>query len=89
MYIYSDTASYTNVGGTKAPLLRVCNSGGGFGGTISKSFVHPLYVPLSHNDIETIEVNINNELGLPMPFQFGKSVVTLDFRRKHSFSATT
>jgi hypothetical protein len=82
MYIYSDIASYSAVGDTRTPLLRVCNTSGLHGETTRVSFNQPHYMPVARHDIETIEININNELGMPMPFLFGKSVVTLHFRPK-------
>jgi hypothetical protein len=81
LYVYCDVASYTPVGESKVPLLRVCNSSGDYGEIIRQTYTHPHYVAVSRRDIETIEVNINNELGKPMPFEFGKTVVTLHFRR--------
>jgi len=83
LYIYSDIASYSLVGDTKAPLLRVCDTDGEYGQMVQKIFTHPQYVPLARNDFDTIEVNISNELGKPVPFEFGKSVVTLHFRRRN------
>jgi hypothetical protein len=83
MYIYSDIASYSLVGDTKVPLLRVIDSQGAYGQMVSTTFTHPHYVPLARSDLETIEINISNELGKPVPFEFGKSVVTLHFRRKN------
>jgi hypothetical protein len=84
IYVYCDIASFTAVGDAKAPLLRVCNSTGKYGEMIRTIFTHPHYVPVARREIETIEININNELGKPMPFVFGKSVVTLHFKRRHS-----
>jgi hypothetical protein len=84
IYVYCDIASFTAVGHAKAPLLRVCNISGKYGDTVRTIFTHPHYVPVARREIETIEININNELGKPMPFEFGKSVVTLHFRRRHS-----
>lgn len=86
MYIYSDIVSYSFVGDTKTPLLRVCNTSGGKGDETCVSFTNPQYVPVAHRDFETIEININNELGNPMPFITGKSVVTLHFRRKNTLT---
>jgi hypothetical protein len=83
LYLYSDIVSYSLVGDTKAPLIRACFTEGEFGEMIQTTFTHPHYVPLSRTNFETIEININNELGKPMPFEFGKSVVTLHFRRKN------
>jgi hypothetical protein len=84
MYVYCDIASFTPVGHVKAPLLRVCSVSGKYGDTVRTIFTHPHYVPVARREIETVEININNELGKPMPFVFGKSVVTLHFKRRHS-----
>lgn len=83
MYVYCDIAAYTIVGDTKAPLLRVCNVSGKHGDIVRITYDHPHYIPLARRDFDTIEININTELGRPVPFEFGKSVVTLHFRRKH------
>ena len=83
IYVYCDIASHTLVGNAKMPLLRVCSISGKYGEMIRTIFTHPHYVPVARREIETIEININNELGKPMPFVFGKSVVTLHFKRKH------
>lgn len=84
MYVYCDIASFTPVGHAKAPLLRVCSINGKYGDMVRTIFTHPHYVPVARREIETIDININNELGKPTPFVFGKSVVTLHFRRRHS-----
>ena len=83
MYVYCDIATYTAVGDTKAPLLRVCNVSGQHREIVRITYSHPYYIPLARRDFDTIEININDGLGQPMPFEFGKSVVTLHFRRKH------
>jgi hypothetical protein len=83
IYIYSDIVSHTLVGDSKVPLLRVCVTEGKYGEMVSATFTDPHYVPLARNDMDTIEVNINSELGKLVPFEFGKSVVTLHFRRKN------
>lgn len=84
LYLYCDIASFTAVGHAKAPLLRVCNSTGKYGDVIRTIFTHPHYVPVARREVESIQININTELGKPTPFTFGKSVVTLHFRRRHS-----
>jgi hypothetical protein len=83
LYVYSDIVSYSVVGDTKVPLLRVCDTEGEYGRMVKAIFTHPYYVPIDRNDFDTIEININTELGTPVPFEFGKSVVTLHFRRKN------
>lgn len=82
MYVYCDVASHSIVGDTKAPLLRVCNVTGKHKDIVRHTYFQPHYVPVGRDDFDTIEIAIYNELGKPMPFQYGKSVVTLHFRRK-------
>jgi len=41
------------------------------------TFTNPQYIPVARRDFQTIEININNELGQPVPFKFGMSVITL------------
>ena len=80
MYVYCDVASYTVVGDTKTPLLRVCNVTGKHGEIVRHTYIQPHYVPVGRREFDSIEIAINNELGRPMPFEYGKSVVTLHFR---------
>jgi hypothetical protein len=80
VYIYCDVASHVIVGDTKTPLLRVCNVTGRHGQVVRHTYERPHYVPVSRREFDSIEIAINNELGEPMPFQFGKSMVTLHFR---------
>ena len=82
MYVYCDVASHAIIGDTKTPLLRVCNVVGKHGDVVRHSYDQPHYVPVERREFDTIEVAINNELGEPMPFEYGKSVVTLHFRRR-------
>ena len=89
MYIYCDLIAHRHTGDTLAPLLRVCNVSGKHGGIIRTIYTHPHYVPLARKELDTIEIFISNELGTPMPFQFGKSVVTLHFSRRHSLLAAS
>jgi hypothetical protein len=89
MYVYCDIASYSAVGDTKAPLLRVCDVGGKHGEMVRTIYTHPHYVPVARREFDSIEININTEQGTPMPFTFGKAVVTLHFRRRHSLLAAS
>jgi hypothetical protein len=71
MYVYCDIVSSVSIGNTKSQLLRVCNVNGSYGEIVRVTFDRPILV------------DIRNELGQPMPFEFEKSVVTLHFRRRH------
>jgi hypothetical protein len=85
MYVYSDIASYSIVGDVKSPLLRVVNVDSAPGATAAVTFSRPHYLPVSRKIFDTIQVHINTELGLPWPFDYGKSLITLHFRRKNRF----
>jgi hypothetical protein len=85
LYVYCDVAMHTIVGDTKTPLLRACNVAGKHGEFVRHTYVQPHYVPVGRREFDSIELAINNELGKPMPFEYGKSVVTLHFRRKRTF----
>lgn len=81
VYVYCDVASHVIVGDAKTPLLRVCNVAGRHGEIVRNIYERPHYVPIGRREFDTIEININNERGEPVPFEFGKSMVTLHFRR--------
>ena len=85
-YIYSDIATYSAVGDIQAPLLRVCNVTGAHGETNLITFHTPQYIPVSRRDIETIEVDIRDELGDNFSFEYGKTLCTLHFRRINSLA---
>lgn len=89
MYVYCDVAAHTVVGDTKTPLLRVCNVAGKHGNMVRYTYIQPHYVPVGRREFDTIEIAINNELGKSMPFEYGKSVVTLHFRRRHGLLTTS
>ena len=81
-YIHCDVAVHAIVGDVKTPLLRVCNiPTGRHGSVVRNTYKRPHYVPVGRREFDTIEIGINNELGKPMSFEFGKSIVTLHFRR--------
>jgi hypothetical protein len=83
MYIYCDIAAHTVVGDTKTPLLRVCNVIGNHGEFVRHTYDRPHYVPVGRREFDSIEIAINNKLGRPMAFEYGKSVVILHFRRRY------
>jgi hypothetical protein len=84
MYVYCDIAAYSAIGNTKSPLLRVCDVSGKHGNMNRVTFTRPFYVPIARREFDTVVINIRDELGRLMPFEFGKSVATLHFRRSHS-----
>jgi hypothetical protein len=84
IYVYCDAAGYNFVGKTRTPLLRVCNVSGKAGEMVRVTFNPPFYVPVARREFDTIAVDIRDELGQLVPFESGKSLVTLHFRRVHN-----
>jgi len=81
MFVYCDVASHTIVGDTTAPLLRVINLNMESGEMKRLSFPDIHYIPVQKRHFETIEISINTARGRIMPFETGRSVLTLHFRR--------
>ena len=48
----------------------------------SKIFDSPHYIPVSKNNIDTIEIDIRNHFGEPILLKTGEVVVQLHFQRK-------
>jgi hypothetical protein len=83
MYVYTDIIEYGIVGDVIAPLLRVVIPRGERDEAVSTTFSKPYYLPVSQCDINAIEISINNELGMSMPFTSGKSASVLHFRKRN------
>ena len=81
LYVYCDIIQPQYVGDTLVPLLRIIPVEGEDGQRISKSFVRPQYLPVSRKQFESIEVNIKRDTGEPVPFEFGRVLLTLHFRQ--------
>jgi hypothetical protein len=90
MYIYCDIVTPYLVGDVQTPLLRAIGVKGERDETITVTFEKPYYLPVARRDFDQIEININTELGAPVPFSGGKSLAVLHFRpRNESFLPDT
>ena len=81
LYVYCDIIQPQYVGDALVPLLRIIPVEGKDEQRISKSFVRPQYVPVIRMQFESIEVNIKRDTGEPVPFQFGRVLLTIHFRQ--------
>ena len=68
------------VGDSLAPLLRSLPVGGSHGATVYDRFTNIHYVPL----FKLIEMNIKDDTGRFVPFEYGKVTMTLHFRRRRA-----
>lgn len=84
MYVYSDICSSYITGDVLASLLRIVpvnceNYQYGLSRTIA--FTSLNYIPLRTNTFRTIEIDIRDGLGGPIPFDYGPLNLTLHFKR--------
>ena len=81
MYVYCNVLEHVSVGDTKAPLLRIVRVTEKGGQTVNTIYEKPLYVPLQLKTFDSLEIDIRSDTGNPIPFEYGKVIVTLHFRR--------
>lgn len=86
LFVYSNLCEPSIVGDTHAPLLRIVNIEArkfDFGTTIVKHFGPVHYVPVLVNRFQTIDIDIRDQFGKPIPFEFGTLTAALHFKRAH------
>lgn len=84
-FIYTDICEPYITGDVHAPLLRVVSFDASnnytYGAVKIRSFSPPRYVPLLRTNFQTIDIDIRDEFGQPIPFEGGTLTVTLQFKR--------
>ena len=82
-FIYCNICSETVVGNSLVRLLRTVHVPRvKYGETINHVIDNPLYIDVSRNILDTIEVEIRDAYGNLIPFQSTKILMTLNFRHK-------
>lgn len=82
IYVYCDIIKNQNVGDVSVPLLRNVPVTSKYGDVCCVKYDKPHYMPLSRSNIQTIEINLKDDIGEFISFEAGKVIVTLVFRRK-------
>jgi len=85
VFVYCDVVRPRPVGDAMVPLLRtvpLVNKAGE--DMVYRIYEKPHYVPLSRFQFDTMEILLTTDSGKKVPFQKGKSVVTLHFRQQRS-----
>ena len=88
LYVYCSVVEPQMVGDTASPLLRVVPiKHEQIGRIVTHTYDKIFYYPVATKHFSSVEVDIREDTGQPVPFQRGKLVVTLHFRkiRKHVF----
>jgi hypothetical protein len=81
IYVYCDILAHVPVGDTKAPLLRVVHLEGENGDNEHIMYENVIYVPIQQKSFDSIEIDMRGDTGKLIPFEYGKSFVTLHFRQ--------
>ncbi|XP_070155843.1 uncharacterized protein [Polyergus mexicanus] len=85
LFVYCDICEPYITGDVQSPLLRIVALDVGndyaFASTQIKHFSHTQYIALRQTSFRTIEIDIRDQLGQSIPFEFGTLTVTLHFRR--------
>ena len=90
LLVYSDIIDPVYVGNTRAQILRVVErpSESKFGEQVVVKYNVPYYLPLVTNDFSTIRVNIKDDSGRDVPFEFGRVILTLHFVKWSNITLT-
>ena len=85
MFVYCSIIKESYVAEKIVPLLRCFETplDANYGGQIALNFDNPQYIPVRSKEIDNIEIKIKNEDGDPFPFEHGRVLVVLHFRRKY------
>lgn len=81
LFIHCNIVSAQLVGDLHVPLLRTIAVQGCTGEVVAKSFSNIHYMRIERSDFQEIEVHITDETGKTVPFQQGRVIVKLHFKR--------
>ena len=85
IFVYCNIIEHQIVANAFVPLLRAVPISTTADKYVTANFLHNIYVPLNTNRISTIEIKLCDETGRQIPFEFGKTLVTLHFRKTRKF----
>ena len=86
IYVYCNIVQPQIVGNTSVPLLRTIPVSEKSGDVITKTFTNIQYVPVQTRSFEDIEILLRTDTIDPVPFERGKVIATLYFRKQSYFS---
>ena len=82
LYIYCDVVEPQIVGDSIVNLLRTVHISGKHEDIVERLYHTPHYVPVNKKEIDRVSIEIKDDRDQLVPFDFGKVVVKLHFRKK-------
>ena len=82
LMVHCDIVAPQLVGNTYANLLRIVPVSGRFNENINTIYNDEQYVSVMQKNLDSIEININDDSGKIVNFQFGRTFLTLHFRKR-------
>jgi hypothetical protein len=86
LFTYCNIVEAQMVGNVNAKRIKTIPVEGTHGDIITETFTNIQYVPVETKSFEDVEILLRTDTGDPVPFERGKVVVTLHFR-KHTYFA--
>lgn len=81
IFIYCDVCEETMVGEGKSQLLRVVNfNRQNYNDSVNIIYNDPNYIPVTKTFINNIEIKLCDDMGNFIPFEEGKTILTLHFK---------
>ena len=85
LYVYTNIIDPVYIGDVKAPLLLTCpfkRDNEGVNKTMQQEFLNPCYAPLNRSKLQQIDLAVYDDAGALIPFLYGKTKLSLHFRRR-------
>lgn len=82
LYIYCDLVESQILGNTLVQLLRIVPTEGNYGDIINTTFHSPHYISVLKKHFNSVQISIKDDQNQLVPFDFGKSILKLHFRKK-------
>ena len=83
LFVYSNIVKQSIVGNLFTPILRLVEvpTQSRFGDQVVIPYASPHYKPVSVNKFDIIEIEIKDDTNTKIPFEFGRVIVKLHFRK--------
>ena len=84
LFVYCDIVRPSYVGDSFTQLLRFVEipQGYSYGDQIVLTYPDTHYLPVMTKEFETIEIDIKDDTGQRIPFEFGRTIIVLHFRKR-------